>query len=168
MRISNSKSKCNFVFAYAELQCTCAIAVWLREYLLASENAVLCTFAMNGAQQGAKIIFAKVLLLLGFILIKLFFIVFELVLHCFGACCHSIAMHHTNICVVPYMQCHMQLQVQHVLNHASCNIQLANSHSHMILNERMHCIIFANFVLYFLYHYCLHCIVLCLQYLNCL
>ena len=92
---------------------------------------------------------------------------FELVFSCFGACRRSIAMHRTITCVVPYMQRRTQLQVQHVLDHASCNMQLANSHSHTILNERMHCVIFANFVLYFLYHYCLHCIVLRMQHLHC-
>ena len=100
--------------------------------------------------------------------IIIFLIAFVLVFNCFGACCCLIAMHHTNVCVVPYMQCCMQLQVQHVLDHALCNMQLVNSHSHMILNERMHCIIFVKFFLYFLYYYCLHCIVLCMQHLHCL
>ena len=48
---------------------------------------------------------------------------FELVLNCFGACHHSIAMCCTNICVVLYMQYCMQLQVQQ--NARSCFVQHA-------------------------------------------
>ena len=90
----------------------------------------------------------------------IFFIMFELVFSCFGACCHSIAMHHTNTCVVPYMQHRMQLQVQHVLDHASCNMQLADLHSHTILNARMHCVNFVNFasVLFVPLLFALYCV----------
>ena len=35
-----------------------AIAVWLQEHLLATTNAVLCTFATSGAPQGAETISA--------------------------------------------------------------------------------------------------------------
>ena len=58
MRTSNSKSSCSFVFAYAELQYTCANVVWLQQYLLATANAVLFKFAMSGAPQGAETISA--------------------------------------------------------------------------------------------------------------
>ena len=93
---------------------------------------------------------------------------FELVLSCFGACHYLMAMCCTSTCVVPYMQHCMQLLVQQVLNHASCNIKIVNLHSHTILNARVHCVNFENFTRYFLYHYCLHCIVLCMQHLHCL
>ena len=46
-------------------------------------------------------------------------------------------------------------------------MQLANSCSHTILNARLHCVNFENFAPYFLYHYCLHYIVLHVQHLNC-
>ena len=46
----------------------------------------------------------------------------ELALTCFGACRHSIAMYCTNTCIVLYMQHNMQLQVQQMLNCASCNM----------------------------------------------
>ena len=92
-----------------------------------------------------------------------FFSVFELVLSCFGAQHCSIAMHHTNTYVVSYMQHCMQLQVLQIHNCALCNMQLKNSCSHTILNARLHCVNFANFALYFLYHYYLHCIVLHMQ-----
>ena len=69
---------------------------------------------------------------------------------------------------MPYMQHCTQLQVQQMHDHALCNMQLANSHSHTILNALVHCVSFANFALYFLYHYHLHCIVLCMQHLHCL
>ena len=88
---------------------------------------------------------------------------FELVWSCFGACHCLIAVCHTNTCVVPYMQCHIQLQVQQMLDHALCNMQLANLCSHTILKAIVHCANFANFAPYFLYHYCLHCIVLRVQ-----
>ena len=90
-----------------------------------------------------------------------------MVLSCFSAWHCSIAMCHTNICVVPYMQHYMQLQVQQTHNHASCNMQLVNSCSHTILNAQLHCVNFANFALYFWYNYHLHFIVLCVQHLQC-
>ena len=46
-------------------------------------------------------------------------------------------------------------------------MQLANLHSHMLLNARLHCAHFANFAPYILYHYCLHCIILHVQYFQC-
>ena len=76
-------------------------------------------------------------------------------------------MYRTNICVVPYIQRRMQLQVQQMLNRASCNMQLANSCSHTILNARVNCVNFVNFTPYFLYHYSLHCIVLHALCLHC-
>ena len=66
------------------------------------------------------------------------------------------------------MQCRMQLQVQQMHDCALCNMQLANFCSHTILNARLHCVNFANFALYFLYHYHLHCIVLHVQCFQCL
>ena len=92
---------------------------------------------------------------------------FELVLHCFGACRHSIAICCTSKCVVPYKQHRTQLQVQQMLGHALYNMQLANSHSHTIFNARVHYVNFLSFALYFLYHYCLHCIVLHVLHLYC-
>ena len=53
-----------------------------------------------------------------------------------------------------------------MLGHALCNMQLANLHSHTILNARVHCVNTTNLTLYFLYHYCLHCIVLYMQHLH--
>ena len=96
------------------------------------------------------------------------FVMFELVLSCFGARHCLIAMHCINTYIVTYIQCHMQLQVQQTHDCASCNMQLANSLSHMILNARLHCVNSANFSLYFLYHYYLHCIVLHVQHFQCL
>ena len=92
---------------------------------------------------------------------------FESVLSCFGACHRSITMHRTNKCVVLYMQHHTQLQVQQTLDCASCNMQLANSCSHTILNARVHYVNIVNFILYFLSHYCLHCIMLHVLHLHC-
>ena len=48
-----------------------------------------------------------------------------------------------------------------MLDHASCNMQLANSHSHMILNKRMHCVIFCKFcfVLFVPLLFALYCVV---------
>ena len=52
---------------------------------------------------------------------------FELVLSCFGACHCLIAMRRISTCVVLYMQCRMQLQVQQVhaiMLHATCNLRI--------------------------------------------
>ena len=92
---------------------------------------------------------------------------FELVLSCFGAHCCLIAICHTNTYVVVYMQCRMQLQLQQMLDCASCNMLLTNLNSHTILIARLHCVNFENFALYFLYHYYLHCIILHVQHLHC-
>ena len=54
-----------------------------------------------------------------------------------------------------------------MLGHASYNMQLANLHSHTILNAQVHCVNFANFAFHFLYHYCLHRILLPMHHLYC-